>query len=22
MFYVEVREVPNALFDNHLFCAW
>ena len=22
MFYVEVREVPNALFQNHSFCAW
>ena len=21
MFYVEVRELPNALFQNHLFCA-
>ena len=20
-FYVEVRELPNALFQNHLFCA-
>ena len=22
MFYVEVRELPNALFQNHSFCAW
>ena len=22
MFYVEVREIPNALLHNHSFCAW
>ena len=22
MFYVEVREIPNALLHNYSFCAW